>query len=284
MRVYYDNIEPQDNHTYFHQDLGNVMSVTTILNNGKNSNAQTEYTIKGTNIHKTIEFWLKSKIKESRDLYDSLDDASKKKAKDLVEAIKKLDLANSNAELSFVATDDKIKYGGTVDLLTENIAIDFKTGNLNSKYLHQISAYAISNKKQQGLILWFNHNNQVEKTILNKKEIEDYYNEFHNKASNLLSVVNPFDIEIEGELQEFSSIKQAIAELTQKLDITKANIETKLQSNGYKSYKLKNFTCFNQKGKETVTLTKEAKTLLLEKYPSYFKTNIGKPSFIIKGN
>ncbi|MGV3278252.1 PD-(D/E)XK nuclease family protein [Rickettsiales bacterium LUAb2] len=288
IQTYTKDIEVTPNHKYYHAKTGTVNSVTTILSGNINkSNIETPAMQKGTAIHNTLEAYYKKNTDLTKELFLTLGEEEQYKVREITKLVKSLGLLTKSpkgnySELSFVANDNGVKFGGTADLVTNDFIVDFKTGDFDaSKHLPQIASYANALGKKQAGIIYFK-DGKVTNAFFDTDGLNDKYEYFKSKARTIGNQLTEFDAKMLEILNSFNSRKEQIAMLEAEAERDKLLALEALKEKEFTKYALDRFCVYEVKGRTTKTLVKEAKEELEISHPEYFKVNTGNPTYSIR--
>ncbi|MFL1781195.1 hypothetical protein ABSA28_00914 [Candidatus Hepatincolaceae symbiont of Richtersius coronifer] len=280
MITYTNNITIDDNHRYHNEKTGTVNSVTSILPDKKENIKPNQAMLKGNLVHKTIESFFSGDSQPLKQLAE----LEKHKANEILKYIRDKKIKPKYTELSFIAQDteyNNITYGGTVDLITNDLVIDYKTGNMAGYYSSQIAAYAKANNIPNALILYF-EKDILKEQYFNQSIIETQYSYFKSKARVYQGYKDELDIVMESKLNNYASLDSQIKDLEEKKSFTKAEIIEELESRNISKYALQNYLVFPTQGGTTYSLKEDIKGALLLTKPEFFKQSTRKGSINIK--
>lgn len=278
IKLYTDNITIDNEHKYSCDSITNVTSVTSILTKKQGSFNPNQAMIKGTLIHKAVEYKLKNRIEEFKSITSGFDGEMLAKLQSLLNYLK--DVKVNYSEVSFVADDNGCKFGGTADAITDSTAIDFKTGGFNSYYDTQIAVYAKVFQKNEGLILYF-EGGILKERYLSNIEIDKHYNSFISQVKNYNSVLTDIDEEMLNKFKTYDNLQENINMLTEKQKLIKEELEDYIKANNINKYVVDKYSIAERAGNERKIMKKEIQNKLLETKPDWFDIKTTKPSFTV---
>ena len=265
-------------------------SVTTILSGNYKPILPTDSMKVGITLHKVFERYFKNnkKILIHKNKHTSSDVLHKlnlyldffKKEKNVFENYLYLEKM-----FVFEDTTHNIKFAGTVDFISEDIIVDFKTGTFNQKHAIQIAVYCYVFNKDTGIVPYI-IDNEIKTFSINKEQINLLYLEFVKKVKDFnLALASNHELHIEdidSLLHIYIENEKNIKELTDYKDNLKNQILEVMTFYDINKYRYKNSLVYEKKESERLTLKPENKRSLLLNYPEYFYKQISKKTYAIK--
>lgn len=163
-----------DNEKYIR--VSSIIKKDFIFNSEFDNYRQTQAMFDGIRRHKDIEYFINnehSNINNFNDIAVYIDFLKKYN----------IDISSAIAEQRFCFKNDKFKYAGTIDLITKDCVIDWKSKHSNNSYKEQLALYCYATENKKGYLVYTT--GQVE--IIEEEFIINTYQKYHKAYNDFMN-------------------------------------------------------------------------------------------------